>query len=78
MRPLDLDRNPRLQAVMDRACRIADDHGLSVVGVEHVVLATLEDERAAASQVIGRRCDIAALRDNLEQLLGSAGYRGAE
>lgn len=67
---------PRLQAVMTRAAAIAQENGIGTVGVEHVVLAALEDERSVPAQVLSQQTDVAALRSALEEALRSSGYRG--
>ncbi|MBN9795519.1 hypothetical protein DMP17_44160 [Pseudonocardia sp. TMWB2A] len=70
-----LPQTPRLQAVMTRAAAIAQEHGLSKIGVEHLVLAALEDEHSVPAQVFGRRDDLAAAREDLERVMRSPEYR---
>lgn len=71
-----LSPTPRLKEVMTRAAEIAREHGIAAIGVEHVVLAALEDERSVPAQMLARRVDLAVARDDLEQFLRSPAYRG--
>lgn len=73
-----LDQTPQLQAIMDRAARIADDHGLSAVGVEHVVLATLEDRHSMPAQILAQHADVPTVRGELAAALISPEDRSGQ
>ncbi|WP_422785642.1 Clp protease N-terminal domain-containing protein [Pseudonocardia spirodelae] len=66
---------PRLREILCRAEELAREHAGDVLGIEHVVLAALEDERSVPAQVLGQRADLAVLRGDLEHVMRSPGYR---
>jgi ATP-dependent Clp protease ATP-binding subunit ClpA len=70
-----LATTPRLQAILARAGEIAREHGARAIGAEHVVLATLDDERAIPTQILAQEVDVARVRSELTALLKSPAYR---
>lgn len=68
---------PRMQAIMRRAGEVAREAGMSNVGTEHVALAILEDEKAILTQVLNHHGTAVQVREQLESLMVSPEYRGA-
>jgi ATP-dependent Clp protease ATP-binding subunit ClpA len=67
---------PRMQRILARAASIADVAlGQRIVGTEHVLLATLEDADAIATQVLNELGVREAARAKLEAILASPEYR---
>lgn len=61
---------PRLQAVLDRAAETQRERGQDFVGVEHVMIAILEDPRAVPTQVLATFVEPSRVRDAVREVTG--------
>jgi len=68
---------PRMKRTMDNAARIAAARGHDWVGTEHVLLALLDDPAGIAGSAIRLLGYEPALREKVEGVLDSVGYRSS-
>jgi ATP-dependent Clp protease ATP-binding subunit ClpC len=68
---------PRMKRTMDNAARIAAARGHDWVGTEHVLLAFLDDPAGIAGSAIRLLGYEPALREKVEGVLDSVGYRSS-
>jgi ATP-dependent Clp protease ATP-binding subunit ClpA len=66
---------PRLRDVMDNASEILEECNNQTIGVEHVMIAILDDPRAIPTQVLGQFVEPARIRQALREFLDSNGYK---
>lgn len=62
---------PRLQSIMARATEFQRERGANVVGVEHVMIAILEDPDSVPTQVLDRFVDPPRVQQALVGLIDS-------
>jgi hypothetical protein len=65
---------PRLRDVMDNANEMLEECNNHTIGVEHVMLAVLDDSRAIPTQVLGQFIEPVRIRQALREFLDSDGY----
>lgn len=70
-----LPRTPRLRAILDRAEAIQRERGENFVGVEHVMIAILEDPESVPTQVLATFVEPSDVRDAVRDLIDSPAYR---
>jgi len=68
---------PRMKRTMDNAARIAAARGHDWVGTEHVLLALLDDPAGIAGSAIRLLGYEPALREKVEGVIDSVGYRSS-
>ena len=68
---------PRMRRTIQNAARIAEERGHDWLGTEHVLLALLDDSDGIAGSAIRRLGFEPALREAVESVLGSLGYRSS-
>jgi ATP-dependent Clp protease ATP-binding subunit ClpA len=66
---------PRLRDIMDNASEMLEECNNQTVGVEHVMLAMLDDPRAIPTQVLGQFVEPVRVREALRDFLDSEGYK---
>jgi ATP-dependent Clp protease ATP-binding subunit ClpA len=66
---------PRLQEIMRKASTLLDDMNQDTIGVEHVMMAILDDPRAIPTQVLARFVEPARMQRELRFLVASEEYR---
>ena len=71
----DYTMTPRLQDVIHNASRMLGDENQGVIGVEHVMLAILDDPRAIPTQVLAEFVEPARVQRALRALVASPGYQ---
>jgi ATP-dependent Clp protease ATP-binding subunit ClpA len=69
------DFTPRLRTILERSQRLAHARGQRTVGVEHVLLAILEDCESVAYRILNDHTSPSAVADALSQFMSSAGYQ---
>jgi ATP-dependent Clp protease ATP-binding subunit ClpC len=68
-------RTPRTRRVLVLADALAHSHGHDYLGVEHLLLAILEDGDSVAAEALRRCSPLEVIRAELEAILASPGYR---
>ena len=68
---------PRMQRTIRNAARIAEERGHDWLGTEHMLLALLDDPDGIAGSAIRRLGFEPALREAVEGVFGSLGYRSS-
>lgn len=72
----ELPATPRYERIVAASRHIAFDLGHNYVGVEHLFLATVQDEAAVPTQVLSRFVDPGQVGDAVRELITSEGYGG--
>jgi len=73
----DIGLTPRMKRTMENAARIAASRGHTWVGTEHVLLAFLDDPAGIAGSSIRMLGFEPALREAVDGVLDSVGYRSS-
>jgi ATP-dependent Clp protease ATP-binding subunit ClpC len=71
-----LPMTPRAERVITAAAVVADEHGATFVGVEHLMLAIVRDRDSVPTQVLERLGVSEAIVREIEEVLASDDYRG--
>ena len=66
---------PRLQEIIRNASTLLTDVNEDIIGVEHVMMAILDDPRAIPTQVLAKFVEPARVQRELRSLVASDGYR---
>ena len=69
---------PRLQDIMQGAAAMLEDRNRGTVGVEHVMLAVLDDPRAIPTQVLAQFVEPSEVRQALRSLIESDEYKAGD
>jgi ATP-dependent Clp protease ATP-binding subunit ClpC len=70
-----LPLTPRMQRTMERAAEISASNGHDFIGTEHVLLALIDDSDGVAGLVIHHLGMAKALRQEVQRIIDSVGYR---
>lgn len=65
---------PRLQELLAKAAEMQKERGKDFVGVEHLMIAILEDPRALPTQVLATFVEPLRVRDAVRDVINSPGY----
>ncbi len=71
----ELSRTPRYETILSAADALARQFGHDYVGVEHLMLAILDDPAAVPTQVLSGRVDPAVVAADIRALLDTDGYK---
>ena len=71
----DHEMNPRLWKIMDDASTLLTDVNQETVGIEHVMMAILDDPRAIPTQVLAQFVEPARVQRALRNLVASEEYQ---
>ena len=66
---------PRLHVIMQNAASMLDEANRDTIGVEHVMMAILDDPRAIPTQVLAKFVEPAQVQRALRTLVASKEYQ---